>query len=71
MIHILIFTRRHRLHCFIEPECFSSMIGETFFSEVTQNNRRGHGTVSCQEFGHFVGNAIEQVQIRLNPERYC
>ncbi|VDI34312.1 Hypothetical predicted protein [Mytilus galloprovincialis] len=48
---------------------FSSMVGETFFSEVAQNDRRGHGTVSCQEFGQFIGNTIEQVQIRLDPER--
>lgn len=45
------------------------MIGETFFSELTMNDRRGQGTVSCQEFGQFIGNTIEQVQIRLDPER--
>ncbi|XP_045207597.2 uncharacterized protein LOC123559660 [Mercenaria mercenaria] len=48
---------------------FSSMIGETFFSEVTLNDRRGQGTVSCKEFGQFIGNALEQVQIRLDPDR--
>ena len=48
---------------------FSSMIGETFFSEVTMNDRRGQGTVSCQEFEQFIGNIIEQVQVRLDPER--
>ena len=46
---------------------FSSMIGETFFSELTMNDRRGQGTVSCQEFGQFIGNTIERIQIRLDP----
>ena len=48
---------------------FSSMIGETFFSELTMNDRRGQGTVSCQEFGQFIGNTIEQIPIRLDPAR--
>uniref|UniRef100_A0A8W8JML1 Uncharacterized protein n=1 Tax=Magallana gigas TaxID=29159 RepID=A0A8W8JML1_MAGGI len=45
------------------------MIGETFLSELTMNDRRGQGTVSCHEFGQFIGNTIKQVQIRLDPER--
>lgn len=49
---------------------FSSMIGETFFAELTLNDKTGHGTVSCSEFDQFIGNTIEQIQIRLNPERY-
>ena len=49
---------------------FSSMIGETFFSELTLNDKRGQGTVSCEEFGQFIANTAEQVQVRLDPERY-
>ncbi|XP_060571176.1 uncharacterized protein LOC132729422 [Ruditapes philippinarum] len=53
---------------------FSSMIGETFFSELTLNDKRGQGAVTCKEFGQFIGNTVEQMQIRLDPERkfaYC
>ncbi|KAH3697093.1 hypothetical protein DPMN_084578 [Dreissena polymorpha] len=48
---------------------FSSMLGETYFSELVLNDKRGRGTVSCQEFGQFVGTTIERVQARLDPNR--
>ncbi|XP_052233224.1 uncharacterized protein LOC127846086 [Dreissena polymorpha] len=48
---------------------FSSLAGETFFSELTLNDRRGQGTVTTEEFGRFVGNSIEQMQARLDPDR--
>lgn len=48
---------------------FSSLIGETFFSELTLNDKRGQGTVSALEFGQFIGNATEQVHVRLDNER--
>ncbi|XP_060558593.1 uncharacterized protein LOC132718911 [Ruditapes philippinarum] len=51
------------------PRAFSSMIGETFFSELTLNDRRGQGTVSASEFGQYIGHATEQVQIRLDEDR--
>uniref|UniRef100_K1RDG6 Uncharacterized protein n=1 Tax=Magallana gigas TaxID=29159 RepID=K1RDG6_MAGGI len=34
------------------------------------NDMRGQGTVSCQEFGQFIGNSIVHIQIRLDPERH-
>ncbi|XP_052676381.1 uncharacterized protein LOC128157798 [Crassostrea angulata] len=52
-------------------EHFCSMVGEIFFSELTINDMEGQGTVSCQEFGQFIGNTVVQVQIRLDPERIC
>uniref|UniRef100_A0A8W8JXH4 Uncharacterized protein n=1 Tax=Magallana gigas TaxID=29159 RepID=A0A8W8JXH4_MAGGI len=45
------------------------MVGDIFFSELTINDMEGQGTVSCQEFGRFIGNTVVQVQIRLDPER--
>ena len=48
---------------------FSSMMGETFFSELTLADKRGHGTVTSEEFGQFIGTSIEQLQVRLDPER--
>eukprot|EP00105_Crassostrea_gigas_P040772 XP_019924920.1 PREDICTED: uncharacterized protein LOC109619408 [Crassostrea gigas] len=50
-------------------EHFCCMVAETFFSELTMNDMRGQGTVSCQEFGQFIGNSIVHIQIRLDPER--
>jgi hypothetical protein len=49
---------------------FSSMIGEMFFSELVLNEKRGQGIVSCQECTQYIGNTIEQVQIRIDPRRY-
>lgn len=49
---------------------FSSMMGETFFSELTLADKRGHGTVTSEEFGQFIGTSIEQLQLRLDPERW-
>lgn len=48
---------------------FSSMMGETFFSELTNQDRRGHGTVSAPDFAYFIGNSIEQMHIRLDATR--
>lgn len=48
---------------------FSSLMGETFFSELTNDDKRGQGTVTTEEFGYFVGNSVEQMQTRLDPER--
>lgn len=49
---------------------FSSMIGETFFSELTLNDKRGQGTVTAKEFGEFIGYSTEQLQLRLDPARF-
>ena len=49
---------------------FSSLIGETFFSEITLNDKRGQGTVSALEFSQYIGHATEQIQVRLDRERY-
>ena len=49
---------------------FSSMMGETFFSELTLADKRGHGTVTSEEFGQFIGTTIEQLHLRLDPERF-
>ena len=48
---------------------FSSMMGETFFSELTLYDRRGHGTVTTEEFGNFIQTSIEKLHMRLSPER--
>ena len=48
---------------------FSSMMGETFFSELTNEDHRGHGTVSVEDFAYFLGTSIEQMQSRLDPDR--
>ena len=48
---------------------FSSMMGETFFSELTLHDRRGHGTVTVKEFGQFIKDSVEKVHIRLDPTR--
>ena len=49
---------------------FSSMMGETFFAELTLHDSKGHGAVSSEDFGRFIGQAIEQMQGRLDNERY-
>ena len=48
---------------------FSSLIGETFFSELSLHDKTGCGTVSAEEFGRFIGTATEQLHVRLNPNR--
>lgn len=48
---------------------FSSLMGETFFSELTLYDRRGQGTVSTSEFEAFMGTAVEKLHIRLDRER--
>ncbi|KAJ8311131.1 hypothetical protein KUTeg_011317 [Tegillarca granosa] len=49
---------------------FSSMMGETFFSEVAnQDKHGGHGTLTAAEFEHFMGSVIEQMHIRLDSNR--
>ncbi|KAH3822999.1 hypothetical protein DPMN_124794 [Dreissena polymorpha] len=48
---------------------FSSLIGETFFSELSLHDKTGCGTVSAEEFGRFIGTATEQLQVRLDPNR--
>ena len=42
---------------------FSSLMGETFFSELTLNDKTGHGTVTAEEFGQFIGSTIERLQV--------
>lgn len=49
---------------------FSSMMGETFFAELTNQDRGCHGTVSAEDFGRYIGRTVEQMQTRLDPERY-
>lgn len=49
---------------------FSSMMGETFFSELTLYDRRGHGTVTVKEFGQFIHDSVEKIHMRLDPDRY-
>jgi hypothetical protein len=48
---------------------FSSMMGETFFSELTLQDSKGHGAVSCEDFSRFIGLAIEQMHGRLDDTR--
>ncbi|KAH3725520.1 hypothetical protein DPMN_051364 [Dreissena polymorpha] len=48
---------------------FSSLVGETFFLELTLYDRRGHGTVSASEFQSFTGTAIEKLHMRFDKER--
>lgn len=48
---------------------FSSMMGETFFSELTLYDRRGQGTVTSMEFGQYIDTTIEKLHIRLDPKR--
>ena len=49
---------------------FSSMMGETFFSELCLYDKRGQGTVTAEEFRNFIGSTVEKIQIRLDPDRY-
>ncbi|KAH3696892.1 hypothetical protein DPMN_084375 [Dreissena polymorpha] len=48
---------------------FSSLIGETYFSELSLHDKTGCGTVSAEEFGRFIRTATEQLQVRLDPNR--
>ena len=48
---------------------FSSMMGETFFSELTLYDRRGQGTVTAKEFGQFIQDSVEKIHMRLDPDR--
>ena len=48
---------------------FSSMMGETFFSDLTQQDSRGHGAVTCEDFQRYLGQAVEQMNCRLDDER--
>lgn len=48
---------------------FSSMMGETFFAELTNQDKSGHGTVTVDNFSFFLGCAVEQMQTRLDSER--
>ena len=49
---------------------FSSMMGETFFAEVTNQDKGGKkGTLTAAEFSHFIGKRLEQMHIRLNADR--
>ncbi|KAH3724878.1 hypothetical protein DPMN_050705 [Dreissena polymorpha] len=49
---------------------FSRLVGETFFSELTLYDRRGQGTVTCDEFQSFIGTASEKLHMRLDKDRY-
>lgn len=49
---------------------FSSMMGETFFSELTLYDRRGHGTLTSAEFGQYIDITVEKLHMRLDPKRY-
>ncbi|KAH3747969.1 hypothetical protein DPMN_182405 [Dreissena polymorpha] len=55
--------------CSYNVRAFSSLIGETFFSELSLHDKTGCGTVSAEEFGRFIGTATEQLQVRLDPNR--
>ena len=46
---------------------FNSVIGETFFCELTLNDKKGRGTVTCEEFTNLA-NTVEQVQVWLDPK---
>jgi hypothetical protein len=49
--------------CILLPynvKAFSSLMGETFFSDLTNDDKRGQGTVTTDEFSSSVGNAVEQ-----------
>ena len=48
---------------------FASMMGETYFSELTLYDRRGHGTVTTEEFGQFIQTSAEKLHMLLDPER--
>ncbi|XP_053390393.1 uncharacterized protein LOC128553286 [Mercenaria mercenaria] len=48
---------------------FSSMMGETYFSELTMFDRRGRGTVTAAEFGRFICSTWQALNMRLDPER--
>jgi hypothetical protein len=48
---------------------FSSMMGETFFAELTNQDRGSHGTVTAEDFGRYIYRTIEQMQIRLDQNR--
>ena len=34
---------------------FSSMMGETFFADLTMQDSRGHGAVTCEDFKRYIG----------------
>lgn len=51
-------------------EHFCSMVGDIFFSELTMNDMRGQGTVSCQEFGHRKYNSTSSYTIRSRKEMF-
>ena len=48
---------------------FSSMMCETFFSELYHQDQSGHGAVSAEDFSHFIGGTIEQLNTRLDTDR--
>ena len=33
------------------------------------DDKRGHGTITAEECGHFIGTTVERLQARLDPER--
>lgn len=41
----------------------SSLMEETFFAELTLVDSRDHGSVKCQDFSAFIGQAIEQTTL--------
>lgn len=49
---------------------FSSMMGETFFSELTLYDRRGQGTVTSEEFAQYIDTSVEKLHMRMDPNRY-
>lgn len=50
---------------------FSSLVGETFFSELVLHDKTGCGTVTAAEFGRFIGAASEQLHVRHDPNKYA
>ncbi|CAG2221722.1 unnamed protein product [Mytilus edulis] len=48
---------------------FKQYVGETFFAELTNQDKSGHGTVTVDNFSFFLGCAVEQMQTRLDSER--
>ncbi|CAC5358999.1 unnamed protein product [Mytilus coruscus] len=44
-------------------------MGETFFSELSNLDKRGQGTVTTKELSQFIESSIDQMQTRLDPKR--
>ena len=47
---------------------FSSMMAESFFVELTNQDKRGHGALTAAEFSSDISNASEQMQAKLDKD---